>query len=625
MKKLVLIIMLVLFATQSFAQDYDSQYTILALNMAIESINRIIATKDRITLDYEYRNIISNLKIGSIESDPEIVALYQELLNTINGKILAQEDLRRVQENYDKWEQAQIMRSISDAFRDVKSEVTYIATTTPEPNIASTRALFAVGKSCARAYFAYRRRGNFVRGILNDELWQIERQELEKYNALQVRLLNSSWNLLRKYNIPDEYRLVQNNFDDLFKAVNERDASKRFSMLRYLEREFRFYAPYWIYRAQAAQEIGNAQEISVCLENFEKVWRPVLRVDQWRAEAEKYYIQNCVTNNDRKSALEHLEKFCANISRNDWAENLFAAVSYFIIGEKQLAADRININITFELEKDLSKIFLSQIESGELDFAKLPYQMRSVSMLGSPELANLLMKADNGDIEAIGTLGEMYRVGMKVSKNYSEAAKYYEILARDGYAAAAHILGDLYFDGDENLRQDYKKSYIWYYVSGERSFNDNDGIGEYIGSSIAQGLGNIFTLGGLYGYGNFSKLEGDGLFNFAKLSGSEIEEARSEARKIIAEIIERISHNPESKIAEKRYFLLHSLKYNPELDERVKLETKIALEKIARNMINDLENFTKADKYFLERVRDMGSIDENLRQEIKKFLDTTGK
>ncbi|MBR6900795.1 MAG: hypothetical protein IKN30_01870 [Synergistaceae bacterium] len=53
----------------------------LALNMAIVSINRILTTQDRIVLEQEYQDIINNLSLGNIESDYELTALYTEYRN----------------------------------------------------------------------------------------------------------------------------------------------------------------------------------------------------------------------------------------------------------------------------------------------------------------------------------------------------------------------------------------------------------------------------------------------------------------------------------------------------------------------------------------------------------------
>ena len=87
--------------------EYDPQHTVLALNMAVVSIQRILNTNDRAVLEMEYRNIINNLKLGSIEADHEILALYEELMNTVNGKLLAREAAEKLQKDYNEWQRMQ--------------------------------------------------------------------------------------------------------------------------------------------------------------------------------------------------------------------------------------------------------------------------------------------------------------------------------------------------------------------------------------------------------------------------------------------------------------------------------------------------------------------------------------
>ena len=68
-------------------------------------------TQYRTVLDMEYRNIINNLKFGSIESDNEIVELYQELLNAISSKRLTQESAAKLRAVYDQREKRNIASS----------------------------------------------------------------------------------------------------------------------------------------------------------------------------------------------------------------------------------------------------------------------------------------------------------------------------------------------------------------------------------------------------------------------------------------------------------------------------------------------------------------------------------
>ncbi|MBQ6665571.1 MAG: hypothetical protein IJM68_08310, partial [Synergistaceae bacterium] len=100
---------------QAAEEHYDPQHTVLALNMAVVSIQRILNTNDRAVLEMEYRNIINNLKLGSIEADTEIIALYQELMNTISGKTLSIEAAGKLQANYDQWAEKHITQSVSGA------------------------------------------------------------------------------------------------------------------------------------------------------------------------------------------------------------------------------------------------------------------------------------------------------------------------------------------------------------------------------------------------------------------------------------------------------------------------------------------------------------------------------
>ena len=74
---------LFLTGTLALAADYDPQHTMLALNMAIVSIHKIVATQDRIVLDQEYSNIINNLSLGNIEADTDLKELYQSMMDII--------------------------------------------------------------------------------------------------------------------------------------------------------------------------------------------------------------------------------------------------------------------------------------------------------------------------------------------------------------------------------------------------------------------------------------------------------------------------------------------------------------------------------------------------------------
>lgn len=464
------------------AQDnnYDPQHTVLALNMAIVSVQRILSTNDRAVLDIEYRNIIDNIKHGNIESDTEIIALFQELISTIRVKTFSSEARKKLQANYDDWAKNNLSRSVLSLSGIIYETVSESATdagkvavdkfidtrlttglsagltklSTAFPPAAIVTAAGALAASCISQYYAFQNAkldSEFRRDLVRDIL-DIDREEHEQYTSLQSRLLDSSWRLLRQYHLPDEYRVVQSGVEDLFRAVNESDTAKSRAMLAALEDEFKVYPPYWVYRAKVAE---NVNEAAKCFDEFDKVWRPVLRNDLWKAEAEKFRTLEAVNSEDIQSALNHLDVFCGNVERSDWMGNLFAGVVYYMLGEKEKGISCVELNVNFGAEKEISGAIVNQMKEGRLDFAKLPI-VRLSSM--SPGTIKLL--AQNGDLEAQLTLGRIYTdggisfglgkifdEGKITSKDYAVSLALYNATKKGGKNDHDNITAEISEDG----------------------------------------------------------------------------------------------------------------------------------------------------------------------------------
>ena len=362
MKKLTALLILALSVSSPLhAEDYDPQHTMLALNMAIVSVHRILTTESRAVLEQEYTNIINNLSLGNIARDKDMTDLYRDLLAIISSKRVREEDSKRLKSYYNTAEQ----RLITHAMSAIRTQEAQVRALQSEADINSEEQLSNIASeqsrvitswignmavSCVSSFFgggiltggsmlidtvsAYasyqaleskretvqrdlrrtKAAGDAVQAglsglreelkadeaMLREELkasmWQLERQDLAECSALQERLLQSSWNLLRKYKLPDEYRLTQSSLKNFYRAVQEQDTSRRARMLRNLEDEFRVYPPYWYYRAKTAQESGNLSEARKFFAEFNEVWRPVLRRDPYKLEAAKFKVQELAAN-----------------------------------------------------------------------------------------------------------------------------------------------------------------------------------------------------------------------------------------------------------------------------------------------------------------------------------------
>ena len=350
--------------------DYDPLLTMTALNMAIVSLHKIISTKNRLVLNQEYNNIINNLRMGEIEADPELTNLYQEIVRVINKGRATDEAMQSIEANYS----------------DVKKKSIYEIIVSNMGTTFNVNILGWLGKLATISLSEYFSNVNNYANLQNnkfDALLTISKQEFEEYDLLQRNLLDASWKLLRKYSLPDEYILKQDSLDYFYTAIEEQEPSIRLEMLERLQKDFVMYSPYWYYRADAAFKAGNNSEVRKCIEKFDEVWCPVLRKDPYKVEILKYKVNEILQKNSNGKAssdedmsllLRYLATIKQNLQLNDWANNIYIAVAYYAIDQRDEAIKSIKTNLSFKLETDLSSKILLSIEN------KLPiYELWSMS------------------------------------------------------------------------------------------------------------------------------------------------------------------------------------------------------------------------------------------------------
>ena len=357
--------------------EYDPLLTMSALNMAVVSLHRITSSGDRLILEREYTNIISNILMGEINADPELILLYQEILKVLQSGRL-REEIR-----------AEISRADSENKRKSIGEII-------SENVLKTfrmnplEWLEDLAASSASEYFEQQKQ---IEHDGNELQLRLKREELDGYNRLQTNLLGVSWHLLNQYHLPGNYILTQNALKKFSEAVNVADSSKRGRMLRMLENDFTMYAPYWFHRAKSASESGNEAEAGKYFAKFAEVWRPVLRKDPYMAESMKYKIEGLMRNGETQNNAEEIRK-CLEVMRensqiDDWANNIYMAMMYFTLGEKDKAEELVMCNIDFRLETENSGRLLAQFEEEQRTHDEQPEPVKPLEpeIISEPDSA----------------------------------------------------------------------------------------------------------------------------------------------------------------------------------------------------------------------------------------------
>lgn len=109
--------------------------------------------------------------------------------------------------------------------------------------------------------------------------------------------------------------------------------------------------------------------------------------------------------------------------------------------------------------------------------------------------ANLIEKAQRGDISTQLQLGHMYANGKGVRQNLPEAVEWFNLAAARGSAEAYNALGAMYARGGEGLLQNYRKSATCY----EKAANMSNVEGQMnYAAAVEHGQGTLKSAVGAY-------------------------------------------------------------------------------------------------------------------------------
>jgi len=349
-------------------QQLQTQLQVLqALNQIAVSLTHIITYNDKVVLDQEYNTIINNLNLSKIP-DADIITLLQELMDLLTSSKIQDGDRAYLSRNYEKNVQEELKKRMRSRILETDLLI--------NPYTSILNAMLNVGSF----YFNYRYRMEDYKKERGEAFWKIETNTMQGLNNFYKKLLKYSWDLMRRYNFPDEWRLDEKQLNDYTAILKEPNLELRYRKLERIENSFQKFPPYWYYRGQAAQEMGNKKEAMHCFNQFQSIHQSILRKDPYAASTAMCKTMLTAEQAAPGSLKSDLEVILANSEDADWGNILFAALQYARMGDAQTAG----------------RLILRNLDNGHKAFIENPEMIRTVGpallLNARPDVFNRIME-----------------------------------------------------------------------------------------------------------------------------------------------------------------------------------------------------------------------------------------
>ena len=168
--------------------------------------------------------------------------------------------------------------------------------------------------------------------------WALDDEASTNLHNARLQLFNYRNDLARKYTLPDELTLRENDIEDLVRYGNNKNVVSRIQFLEANQETYRAFGYYWLILAKSYYEKENYAKCLEAINEYEKLQIGIFRQDTGFAEVLPLAISSLeeVSPNDRY--ITEAPRYAALIEKNtrsgDWALRYFAAQTYISLYAK---------------------------------------------------------------------------------------------------------------------------------------------------------------------------------------------------------------------------------------------------------------------------------------------------
>ena len=278
----------------------DAMAALFAINHINWVVTKIKTYNDPAVLEEEYQGLTADALDLRVIKDPELIVLIRRILDTIVELRIDEKEREMLKDELDQ--------GMSDALVEAVSGIR-------ADGINPLQMAVSAVTSAVTAGMNYRKIKRKLQAQFKKQEWGLDKAKMRYLNDLNKDILSAFWSIVQKHpDLPDKFRVSEQDVQMLVDHLKDEDAVKRHSFLVALKGRFSAFQPYWYHRAAAAYEVACNIDKTI-MDNEKSGWKDIKADDR-----ERLIQQGKDAWGDARESIDMYlgwQQECGNILRRD--------------------------------------------------------------------------------------------------------------------------------------------------------------------------------------------------------------------------------------------------------------------------------------------------------------------
>jgi len=325
----IIFVLILLGNLNIFANEISptSKASVMALNYMHFSLNKIILHNDKRVLEEEYEDILNNINLTSIH-DEEIISIMKKLMDTLTLTKLTEKEKNFLNQKYEQ--------ALENAITVALTQGTNGASR------MSNGDSLAIGLQLVSSSLAGYKQ---MQSLQQDkELYALDKKVIQDLNEIRKEFLTTYWKIMKKYSIPDNWRISEKQFKRYINVLKGDDDKKKFRQLVRMKNDMRAFPHFWYELSLVAHKLEKVDDELQAVVEYEKLDDRLLRENSFyslmlvnQISLYNYKIQ--------KPVINRLLKKVAKVDSLNPERKLFMGMKYLQLGNTRKAEQLFNENL----------------------------------------------------------------------------------------------------------------------------------------------------------------------------------------------------------------------------------------------------------------------------------------